>query len=385
MSTAIYLAVKEVWRNKTRFLLFSMVIALITLLVLFVAGLSEGLGDGNREYLQKLDADMVVYSRSANLAIASSRLARDVLPNIRAVPGVQDAGPIGFGSGAVEIHEGRDPLKVSILGVEPGQPGEPPVVTGQPLNQRSGREVILDRTVAMATGKHVGDEIVLRSLQGRDERDYALTVVGITDSRKYSLRPSIFVPYLTWGRVKPGIMPGADLDLSSNIVAVKLANPQDLQAMIQVLEDHVPNTHAVDLVTAYETTPGYKEQQNTLNTQRLFALLIGVLVIGGFFQIQTLQKVPQIGMLKAIGAPNRVVAIAAITQIITVTVLGIALGSMATLLLALAFPPTVPITFTTQAIATGVGSILLVGPIGGFVAVRSALKVEPLTALGLSA
>ena len=83
-----------------------------------------------------------------------------------------------------------------------------------------------------------------------------------------------------------------------------------------------PISHAVDLVTAYETTPGYKEQQSTLNTQRLFALLIGVLVIGGFFQIQTLQKVPQIGMLKAIGAPNRVVAVAAVTQIIAVTVSG---------------------------------------------------------------
>jgi putative ABC transport system permease protein len=65
-------------------------------------------------------------------------------------------------------------------------------------------------------------------------------------------------------------------------------------------------------------------------------------------------------------------------------VLGIALGSMATLLLALGFPPTIPITFTPQAILTGIGSILVIGPIGGFVAVRSSLKVEPLTALGLS-
>jgi len=383
MSTAIYLAVKEVWRNRTRFLLFSMVIALITLLILFVAGLSEGLGDGNREYIQKLNAHLLVYSRSANLSIASSRISRDVLPNVRMVPGVQHAGPISFGSGAVEI-DGDDPFRVSIIGVEPGMPGEPLIVAGLPLKQRSGREVILDRTVAMVTGKRVGDEIMLRTLQGRDERDYALTVVGITDSQKYSLRPSVFVPYLTWGRVKPGIMPGSDLDLSSNVIAVRLSNPQDAAAMARVLEDQIPNMHVVDLITAYETTPGYKEQQNTLNTQRLFALLIGVLVIGGFFQIQTLQKVPQIGMLKAIGAPNRVVAVAAIAQIITVTLLGIALGSAATLLLALGFPPTIPITFTTQAIATGIGSILLVGPIGGFVAVRSSLKVEPLTALGLS-
>ena len=74
-------------------------------MILFVAGLSEGLGDGNREYLQKLDADLVVYSRAANLSVASSRLARDVLPNVRMVQGVQEVGPIGFGSGAVELAD----------------------------------------------------------------------------------------------------------------------------------------------------------------------------------------------------------------------------------------------------------------------------------------
>ena len=48
-----YLAVKEVWRNRGRFLLVSLVIALITLLVLFIAALGEGLGNGNREYISK--------------------------------------------------------------------------------------------------------------------------------------------------------------------------------------------------------------------------------------------------------------------------------------------------------------------------------------------
>jgi putative ABC transport system permease protein len=53
MLTAIHLALKEVWRNRGRFLLFSLVVALITLLILFVAALGEGLGSGNREYLEK--------------------------------------------------------------------------------------------------------------------------------------------------------------------------------------------------------------------------------------------------------------------------------------------------------------------------------------------
>ena len=73
------------------------------------------------------------------------------------------------------------------------------------------------------------------------------------------------------------------------------------------------------VVTAYKKTPGYAEQQATLETQRIFTLIIGVLVMGGFFQIQMLQKVPQIGMLKAIGARNRTVAVAVILQVTLVT------------------------------------------------------------------
>jgi putative ABC transport system permease protein len=60
LSISSYLAVKEVWRNRGRFLLVSMVIALITLLVLFIAALGEGLGNGNREYISKVDAQLIV-------------------------------------------------------------------------------------------------------------------------------------------------------------------------------------------------------------------------------------------------------------------------------------------------------------------------------------
>jgi putative ABC transport system permease protein len=37
-----------------------------------------------------------------------------------------------------------------------------------------------------------------------------------------------------------------------------------------------------------------------------------------------------------------------------------------------------------MAIVIGVASLMLIGPIGGLVSVRYALRVEPLTALGLA-
>ncbi len=107
-------------------------------------------------------------------------------------------------------------------------------------------------------------------------------------------------------------------------------------------------------------------------------------MIGGFFQIQTLQKVAQFGMLKAIGAPNATIAWAVLAQIITVNVIGVLIGGVATVGLSLSFPPNIPIIFELQSGLTALASILLIGPLGGLVSMRYALRVEPLTALGLS-
>ena len=60
MNTSFYLTFKEIWRNRGRFLLFSLVIALITVLVLFISALADGLGSGNREYIEKLNGELLV-------------------------------------------------------------------------------------------------------------------------------------------------------------------------------------------------------------------------------------------------------------------------------------------------------------------------------------
>ncbi|MBN1402630.1 MAG: ABC transporter permease [Anaerolineae bacterium] len=383
MSTGWHLAFKEIWRNRGRFLLFSLVIGLITLLILFVAALGEGLGSGNREYLEKLDADLIVYSESAELQAAASRLDRATQRALGNVEGVRAAGPIGFASGAIPIP-GADRLNVSLIGVEPGRPGEPPVIAGSGLTRRSGDEAIIDRTVARVAGLQVGDLFELRSIQEDEAEFFTLQVVGITDSRKYGIRPAVLAPFVTWDHIRPqAVIGNREGDLSAHVMAVQLEDPAQIASMKALIELQVPRTEAVDRKTAWENVPGYTEQQTSLNTQRFFALLIGVLVIGGFFQIQTLQKVPQIGMLKAIGTPNPVIAVAAMIQIVIVTVSGVLIGAAAAFGLSLGFPPNIPIVFAPVSSAVAIASILAIGPIGGLVSIRYSLGVEPLRALGL--
>lgn len=382
---AVFLALKEIMHNKGRFLLIALIVALITTLVLFIAALAEGLGNGNREYISKLNGELLVYQEKTDLSIGASRIGRSTVAELRRVEGVQNVGQVGFSNATIDLADGSTGLDVSLIGVESGQPGEPEVIEGRQLGRNRSDEVIIDGNVSARSNIKLGDEIIVKTTQGTDEEQYKLKVVGLTDGRQYSLQPAIFLPYLTWEKVRPQSgTDGSAGELVSNIAVVRLDNPEQQDVMAERIEQEVGKVDVVDRVTAYENTPGYSAQQSTLNTQRYFTFFIGILVIGGFFQIQTLQKVAQIGMLKAIGASSFTVGMAAVVQIVTINALGVAIGAFGTLALIASFPANIPIVLTGSEAITAIIALLVIGPLGGLVSVLALVRVEPLRALGLA-
>jgi putative ABC transport system permease protein len=379
---AFYLALKEVLRNRGRFLLVSLVIALITLLVLFIAALGEGLANGNRQYLASLDAELVVFLEKSDFIIPSSRLETNTARRVRRVDGVADAGAIYTSN--TEIVSLDESLKVSLLAVEAGRPGMPALLEGRDFRGGEARETVIDRNVAARTGIRIGDEIEIRSTQGVEDEFFTLEVVGLVDGQSYAFQPTIFVPPATWEKIRPQ----SEADLNSdtpypNIIAVKLTDAAQPEIVSASLASNVPNVEVTDIPTTINNVPGYSAQQGTVQTQGFFTLLIGVLVIGGFFQIQILQKVPQIGVLKAIGSSNGVVGWAAVIQIIVVTALGVAIGGGLTYLFSLGFPPTIPVVFNGTRSLLAIALLLFIGPLGGLVSIIYAVRIEPLKALRL--
>ncbi len=380
-----FLAVKEVWRNRGRFLLISLVIALITTLVLFIAALAEGLALSNREYLSKVDAELFVFQKDVDNLIATSRIGRSKINDIRRVEGVKDVGAIGVATGALTFPDGKPSVNVSLIGIEPNSPGMPPILAGRTINTLKGNEAVVESRFTSRYGLKIGDEITIKTIQGTKEKFFNLRIVGQTDGQQYQYAPTMFIPFKTWDQIRPqAVRNGEAGELTSNIIAVKLNDPEDLESMAQRIQTQVEGIEVIDIQATINAVPGFKVQQNTLNTQQIFTLLIGVLVIGGFFQIQLLQKIPLIGVLKAIGASNFIIAVSVISQIIVVTTFGVFLGSVITLLLSVALPAGIPIVFNGTSVLIAVVSLLSIGPIGGLVSVRVAIQVEPLIALGLS-
>jgi len=387
MGLAFYLAFKEIWRNKGRFFLVSLVIALITLLVLFIAALGEGLGTNNREYISKLDGQLVVFLEKSDYIISASRLRQATLRTVRRVDGVDDAGPVSTSNTAILLPPGAEEevLKVSLLGVEAGRPGMPQLTAGRTFLSATAREVIIDQRVLDRSDIKIGDTITIRSTQGVEDEFFDLKVIGATTGQAFFFQPAIFVSPSVWEKVRPK----SDAELgntvpSINIIVVRVTDPAQAEQVQANLLNTINKIEVADLQTTINNIPGYTAQQGTVQTQGGFTLLIGILVIGGFFQIQILQKVPQIGVLKAIGASNPVVGAAAVIQITLVTAFGVAIGGVLTYLFSLGFPPTVPLFFNGTASALALAALLLIGPLGGLVSVIYAVRIEPLKALRLS-
>ena len=166
----LYLALKEIWYNKGRFLLIASIVALITTLILFIAALAEGLGNGNREYISKLDGELLVYQKNVDLAISASQLGRPTVAAIRRVPGVADLGQISFAAGELLLPDGVENINISLIGVESGRPGEPKVLEGRQLSANRGSEVLIDINVVNRTPYRLGDTITIKTTQGVDEK-----------------------------------------------------------------------------------------------------------------------------------------------------------------------------------------------------------------------
>jgi putative ABC transport system permease protein len=383
----VFLALSEIKRSRSRFLLIISIVALITTLILFIVALAEGLGSGNIEGIQKLNANLLVFQDKSKLQLSTSALPWDRLRQVRRVDGVTAVGALGFAGVSIPAEATRDgkALDVALVGVQPGQPGEPPVVAGQQLTGERARVAIVDRKTQLRTGLRPGDTLTIRTVQDAKDEYYELTVVGLADDRQFNLRPAVFVPLRVWDELRPGTREGVgQREVVASVLAVQTDPAVSLAEMSRRLLAVVPDVEVSDLQAAYEATPGYREQQSTLVLQQGFTWFIGLLVIGVFFQIITMQKVAQVGVLKAMGAANGLIIRAALAQMVIVTALGVALGGLGALFLGFGVPATVPLSWPLDRLALTLLTLLVMGPLGGLLSIRILLRVEPLTALGLA-
>lgn len=144
----------------------------------------------------------------------------------------------------------------------------------------------------------------------------------------------------------------------------------------------VPGTQGASRSRTFNAIPGVGPQRNTANAIEGFGLVIGAMVVGVFFYVLTLQKVGQIGVLKAIGASSWFVFRQLTVQVLLVAVVGIVVALPLTWLTVQVLPGGVPLLLQQTGVMLSMALLLATSLVGVAFSGRKIASIDPLIALG---
>jgi putative ABC transport system permease protein len=362
----MFLAFKEIRHAKLRFGLITGVVVMVSSLVFILSGLANGLATGNSAALDALPIDGMVLSAGSDSQLDRSQLPTDLVEQVQQQEGIDDAQPFGATASNVTIEGKDDVIGVSIIGVNPDSFAAPPADEGDPLGTEDNG-VVIDRTLA-DEGVKIGDTLI--SSPG----DVSLRVVGIVDGRSYRLVPTLFMPIDVWQEVQAAGS-GQNTDIINSVLV------QGQSDAIEALPDAFDNTIVAGKQQVIESLPGYSEQALTLLLIQVFLVVIAAGIVASFFYIITLQKVPELGVMKALGTTTGYIARNLITQVTLLSLVGVILGVVIAWAMALAVGTTVPYTLNPARIGLFSAILLAVAVLGTVLSLRQVARIDPLDAI----
>ncbi|AYA24551.1 ABC transporter permease [Rhodococcus rhodochrous] len=368
---------RELWFARTRFLLMGAVVALISILMVILSGLSSGLVVDGVSALQRTPVQAFAFAEGTKTDSAFSRsvVTEDQADAWRARPDVARAEL--FGNTIVNAKtDGGTPVDLTLFGIRPGSFLEPSVAEGTPIG--GDTDVVLSDS-ARATGVELGDTIVVDRLGTR------LNVVGFTsDKRTFGHVDVAYLPLNTWQEIHAGVRLGEQVPPSAyteaSVVAIEGVDGAlpDLAA-----GDAEAGTAAKTLEESFDASPGYSAEMMTMSMIIAFLYAISALVVGAFFTIWTVQRSREIAVLRAMGASTGFLLRDSLLQAVIVLVGSVAVGVLIGLGLGSGLEGSgMPFVLETGPIVQGAVLLVVLGLVGAALAVARIVRVDPLAALG---
>nr|WP_202524316.1 ABC transporter permease [Kitasatospora sp. SID7827] len=327
------------------------VVTLITTLVVFLYGLTGGLASAASSTIAELPADGVVFGAPAGAEAEVSFASSTVSPEQRdavAAAGAAETHPLGVAMSRLTTGSGA--ASVSVLGTDAAL--LPPLSRG--AAPQDG-QLAVGADTAAAYHLSVGSQVTLGSRE--------LTVSAVTAERSLSHAPSVWTTPGTWQQVSGQHQPTA--------LAVR-GTPHGLPADLK----------AVPLDDALAGINGYAAEQGSLQLIQGFLFAVSALVVGAFFTVWTVQRRPDIAVLKAVGASSGYLVRDALAQAAAVLLGGALLGGALGAAGGAFASAAVPFDVGPATVAVPVAAMVLLGLLGAALAVRRITAVDPLAALG---
>lgn len=362
----MYLALRDLRFAKGRFILMGGVVALITLLLVLLSGLTAGLGNQSTSALAALPADQIVFGApagdSAKASFTESEVTRGQWSEWDSREGVahtellgisqsrfQAIGPAGAPSGTASV---------AVFGTEGAGLAPAPVAEG-----------------TVVIGSSLAEELQLNAGSLATVGGTELTVSAVVPDQWYSHTGVVWTTLGDW-RTLARI---SGTDAAATVIAV---TADDGQALDVDAANAAAGTVSTTRDGSFQALGSYKSENGSLLLMQAFLYGISALVIVAFLTVWTVQRTRDIAVLKALGGSSGYVLKDAMVQAAFVLLAGATAGGAAGVAGGVVAAGAAPFLLTPQTTLLPVAGIVVLGLAGAAVAVRSITRVDPLLALG---
>lgn len=336
------------WRDlrfaKGRFGLIAGVVALMTLLIGFLSGLTAGLADQNISAIDHIDADEIVLAapKDAEPSYTNSSISAEQEQAWRDVDGVDDVQPIGISQ---LRGTGGHQAAITVMG------GTAAVDSGS---------IVLSQGAADDLDAEPGDHV---SIAGSE-----FTVSEIGDDEWFSHTPVVQTSQADWRDIAQAT---GERDAHASALLITGEPAGD-----------VAGTTALSGLGTFTAIESFRSETGSLLLMTTMLFAIGALVVGAFFTVWTIQRQGDIAVLKALGASTGTLLRDAMGQALIVLCIGVGAGMAATLGLGALAASALPFVISIWTTALPAVALIVLGLLGAAVSLRSVIATDPLTALG---
>lgn len=379
----MFLAVSEIKQNKLKFSLIVLSLTLIVFLLVSLSAMGSGLIVGMAGVVRSLKADLVVFQTGSHLSLQRSNLETSLSKNLDEVDGVEKVVP--FGQFVVTLKKDGKTFDGSLIPTAIDSMVNPAIVEGRKLRADDVNGVVIDRSVTR-NGVAVGDEVSIEAT-GRKFK-----IIGFTKDRRLSMLPTVYMNIDTWQKAKfetvMKVTTGRAYEQKgtefTNAFLVKAKPGTDIGSLKERISRDVDGVEPATMSEAADAFPGMAPMVMVVVALEALAFIIGTVIVGIFFYILTLQKISQVGMLKAIGASSFYVFKDLVTQVLILTVVGMFLGTGLAYLLSLVIPSTIAMNFSLLGIAPMLAGVFAMSFVGTLFSLRHIIKIDAIIAIGQS-
>ena len=367
----MFLAIRDIRFAKGRFALMTAVVALISLLLVLLSGLTTGLGHQSTSAIEQLGSgnrvNQLVFGapddNDAKVSFTESQVTQQQLSSWAGSAGVKSAVPLGISQSRLQAAgDNKGISSVAVFGV-----GEGEAAAGIAPSAMSDSSVVIGENTATELSLAVGDAVTIAGTE--------LTVSAIVPEQWYSHSSVVWTTLASWRKI-------AHLSDPSQLATVLAVTYQPGASVDSAAANAAAGTVSATRSESFQGLGGYKSENGSLLMMQAFLYGISALVIVAFLTVWTVQRTRDIAVLKAMGASGSYLLRDALTQATLVLVAGAGLGGLVGVAGGLLAGQFAPLLLTPATTVLPVVGIVLLGLAGAALAVRKVTRVDAMIALG---